>query len=164
MPKKTFKDIHGKTKLGLFLQEKAPNLLSGILDVAGGLIPGASGVTDTIKGLIGQSSLSEEDKAYALKLIDIDFKNVDSARKMQSDIATSEHSTPLAKNFIYYLASFWSLITAVYVYLITFTTVVNTRAADTILGFLLGTIIATVINFFFGSSKSSKDKTNLLVR
>lgn len=32
----------------------------------------------------------------------------------------------------------------------------NVRFADTSLGFLLGTVIATVINFFFGNSETSK--------
>jgi ABC-type nitrate/sulfonate/bicarbonate transport system permease component len=35
----------------------------------------------------------------------------------------------------------------------------NTHFAEIILGFLLGTAVATIISFFYGSSKSSKDKT-----
>ena len=38
----------------------------------------------------------------------------------------------------------------------------NVRFADTILGFLLGTIIATIINFFLGSSKGSADKSEII--
>ena len=34
----------------------------------------------------------------------------------------------------------------------------NVRFADTILGFMLGTLLGTVIAFFFGSSKSSQNK------
>jgi hypothetical protein len=36
------------------------------------------------------------------------------------------------------------------------------RFADTILGFLLGTVVATIINFFLGSSAGSKEKTETL--
>ena len=36
--------------------------------------------------------------------------------------------------------------------------------ADIILGFLLGTAVATIISFFYGSSKSSKDKTEAIVK
>jgi ABC-type nitrate/sulfonate/bicarbonate transport system permease component len=36
--------------------------------------------------------------------------------------------------------------------------------ANIILGFLLGTAVATIISFFYGSSKSSKDKTDALVK
>jgi hypothetical protein len=32
------------------------------------------------------------------------------------------------------------------------------RFADTILGFILGTVIATMLNFWFGSSIGSKEK------
>jgi hypothetical protein len=162
--KPTFKEIHGKTKLGKFLQENAPTLLQSILGIAGGLIPGASGVTDVIKGMIGNSTeLSEASKEQALALADIDFKNVDSARKMQTAIATSAEATIMSKNFVYYIAAFWSLVTAAYIFLITFMVVENTRAADTVLGFLLGTIIATIINYFFGSSQGSKDKMKSLL-
>lgn len=49
----------------------------------------------------------------------------------------------------------------IYVTAITFMQIpaANVRFADTILGFVLGTIIATVMNYFLGSSKSSADKT-----
>jgi hypothetical protein len=36
------------------------------------------------------------------------------------------------------------------------------RFADTILGFLLGSVVATIINFYFGSSAGSKAKTEEL--
>ncbi len=66
----------------------------------------------------------------------------------------------LAKNFIYLLTTFWSCFAAGYVTLITFTTIPETsvRFADTILGFVLGTIIASIIAFFFGSSFTSERK------
>jgi tetrahydromethanopterin S-methyltransferase subunit B len=72
----------------------------------------------------------------------------------------------LDKNFIYILAGFWSVFAAGYVGAITFGTIPadNIRFADTVLGFILGTIIATILNFFFGSSKSSKSKDDALVQ
>lgn len=39
----------------------------------------------------------------------------------------------------------------------------SVRFVDTILGFLLGTVVSTVIQFFFGSSVSSRKKTDELV-
>lgn len=157
--KKSFKEIHGKTRMGMFLKETAPDLLKGMISVAGNIIPGANIITDPIADLIKSSNeLDAEQKATALAYWKVDVENIQGARDMQTTIATSANSTTLSKNFIYYLAAFWSLITAVYVYLITFTEVVNLRAADTILGFLLGTIVATIINFFFGSSQ---EKVNM---
>lgn len=58
------------------------------------------------------------------------------------------------------LASYWSVVATVYIGMITFTTIPapNLRFADTILGFILGTVVATIINFFLGSSAGSKEK------
>jgi hypothetical protein len=63
-----------------------------------------------------------------------------------------------------YLTAFWSLAAAVYVGFITFGYIPpqNVRFADTILGFLLGTVVATMLNFWFGSSDGSKKKTEVL--
>jgi len=36
------------------------------------------------------------------------------------------------------------------------------KFTETIVGFMLGTAIATVINFVFGTSQSSQDKTKLI--
>jgi hypothetical protein len=52
----------------------------------------------------------------------------------------------------------------VYIFLITFTNIpeTNVRFADTILGFLLGTVVATILNFFLGSSAGSKAKQEVI--
>jgi hypothetical protein len=65
-----------------------------------------------------------------------------------------------AQRFPILLASYWSVVATVYIGLITFTTIPapNLRFADTILGFVLGTVVATIINFFLGSSAGSKEK------
>lgn len=69
-------------------------------------------------------------------------------------------SDVFSKRFVYYLATFWSLFAACYIAFITFGKIPedNQRFADTILGFLLGTIVATILQFFFGSTANSKDK------
>ncbi len=64
------------------------------------------------------------------------------------------------KRFPILLATYWSIAATVYIGLITFTTIPapNLRFADTILGFVLGTVVATIINFYLGSSAGSKEK------
>lgn len=92
----------------------------------------------------------------------LEYENTNSARDMQK-VALQQDDT-FSKRYVYYLATFWSLVAVGYIFLITFLTIpeANVRFADTTLGFLLGTIVATIINYFFGSSKSSSDKNQLL--
>lgn len=83
------------------------------------------------------------------------------ARALQR--AALEQNDTFSKRFIYYLTIFWSCFAAGYVTLITFTTIPETsiRFADTILGFVLGTIIASIIAFFFGSSHGNEKRGDL---
>lgn len=92
------------------------------------------------------------------------YKDTADARDMQK--VALQQTDLFSKRFVYYLAIFWSLFTAAYIGAITFAGIPpeSVRFADTILGFLLGTIVATIINFFFGSSQSSKEKTQELTK
>jgi len=93
-----------------------------------------------------------------------DNENTANARAMQ--MQALQQDDVFSKRFTYYLASFWSIITTIYIFCITFINIplTNVRFSDTILGFLLGSVIATLINFFFGSSKTSQQKTELLLK
>lgn len=94
--------------------------------------------------------------------IEQDHKNTANAREMQ--VAALNQDDKFSKRFVMYLAIFWSVTAVTYIFFITFGTIpeTNIRFADTILGFLLGTVVATIINFFLGSSAGSKDKTEAL--
>lgn len=100
-----------------------------------------------------EQELKEDEMAYA---------DTDSARKMQ--MAALSQSDVFSKRFLYYYAAGWSIAAAVYIAFITFGEIPekNIRFADTILGFILGTVIATIIQFFFGTSKGSRDKDDAL--
>jgi hypothetical protein len=141
-----------KTKVGLFLQKFAPN----ILDVVGDVLPdkGALGI---IKNLISKDDkLTPGQKVEALELLKIDLENTKDARDLQK--VALQQDDLFSKRFVYYLAIFWSVVSSVYFFLATFTQVVNEEMADIILGFLLGTVSGAIMNFFFGSSQGSKDK------
>jgi hypothetical protein len=105
-----------------------------------------------------------EDNRISADLEKAYLKDVQDARDMNK--ATVKSEDPFVRRFIYYLAVFWSVASATYIGFITFGYIPpeNTRFADTILGFLLGTAIASILNFFYGSSKGSHDKTEALAK
>ena len=101
----------------------------------------------------------QKEKQAELDEVKAYLGDVQSARSMQ--VEALKQDDLFSKRYVYYLASFWSIVAMVYIFMITFMTIpeANVRFADTVLGFLLGTIIATVIQYFLGSSKGSADKT-----
>jgi hypothetical protein len=92
------------------------------------------------------------------ELIQMAYGDTANARNMQVEALRQDDL--FSKRFIYIFATFWSIFAASYIGFITFGTIPenNQRFADTILGFLLGTVVATILQFFFGSSMGSKDK------
>ena len=122
---------------------------------------------------ISKEELTNEDKQKIMdsqiEIMKIDFEklklefdNTNNARNMQVEALKQDDT--FSKRYIYYLATFWSVFGVIYIFFITFGNIPanNVRFADTILGFILGTIIATIINFFFGSSKGSTDKQEII--
>ena len=91
----------------------------------------------------------------AIQYAKIVTEDTQNARQMQETMIIN--GSWLQQNFIYLFAIFWSTFAAVYIFKITFTDIPpeSQRFADTILGFILGTVIASILQFFFGSSISS---------
>lgn len=86
------------------------------------------------------------------------YQDKANARAMQT--AALNQKDKFAKRFVYYLATFWSVAATVYLMCITFVQIpeASVRFADTILGFVLGTVIASIIGFFFGSSAVTNEQ------
>ena len=144
----------------------APALATAVAGPVGGLavsaIASKLGVEDTVEAVTKAISADPE---AALKLAQIDLEtlkvqhaNTSDARAMQ--VAALNQSDVFSKRFTMYLTTFWSVCAAIYIGFITFSVIpdTNVRFADTILGFILGTVIATMLNFWFGSSIGSKEK------
>jgi len=148
----------------------APALASIVAGPAGGMavsaISKALGVTDTVEAVTKAISTDPE-AARKLAELDLeklkaDYANTADARAMQ--VAALNQSDVFSKRFTMYLTAFWSIAAAIYIGFITFSVIPdkNVRFADTILGFILGTVIATMLNFWFGSSIGSKEKAEAL--
>jgi hypothetical protein len=71
----------------------------------------------------------------------------------------------MKKDFIQdLLAALFTVFGCVYLFTITFLTIplANQRSVDTITGFIMGTMLASILNYYWGSSKGSADKTQAL--
>jgi CDP-diglyceride synthetase len=145
------------------LSNIAPALATVVAGPAGGLAVSAIarkfGVEDTVESV---AKAIAGDPEAALKLAQIDMANIADARDMQK--VALQQDDVFSKRFTMYLTTFWSVAAVVYIGFITFADIPmsNVRFADTILGFILGTVIATVLNFWFGSSEGSKRKAEIL--
>jgi CDP-diglyceride synthetase len=148
----------------------APALATAVAGPAGGLVVSAIadklGVKDTVDE-VAKAIAGDPEAALKLAQIDLDklkaeYANTADARAMQ--VAALNQSDVFSKRFTMYLTVFWSVSAVAYVGFITFGVIPdkNVRFADTILGFILGTVVATMLNFWFGSSIGSKEKAEAL--
>jgi len=91
-------------------------------------------------------------------MAEIDLKNMEGARNMQ--LKAMDSDDPLVRRFVYFFIAGWSILSATYIGFITFGEIPesNIRFADTILGFVLGTMVASMFQFLLGSSLGSRAK------
>lgn len=154
------------------LKNIAPGLATVVAGPLGGMavraIAEKLGVEDSVEAVSNAIQTNPEAAAKLaeidLKQFEVEVKDRDGARAMQ--IAALQQDDWFAKNFLYIFTSMWSIFAMSYFAFVTFGTVPasGVRMADTILGVLIGTVLTGFFNFFFGSSKSSKDKTDALMK
>jgi hypothetical protein len=150
----------------------APAVATAVGGPLGGLaisaIADKFGVQDSVEAV---AKAIAGDPEAAIKLAELDLRQFelenqdrDSARHMQETALNQEDK--YAKHFIYNFAWFWSGGSMLYFFAITFGQVPASGKdfGNIILGFLLGTAVATIISFFYGSSKSSKDKSDVMAK
>lgn len=163
--------------LALALADAVPALV--------GLIKGpqaaetATKVLDAAKAITGQDSPSaavdamRQDPAKLAELratvmqLDLEYTkaqlaDVASARAMQST-ALQQQDT-FSKRFAYYFAAGWSAFAVVFFFTATFCKIPseNLRIVDTILGFVLGTAIASIFNWLYGTTVRSATKDDTI--
>lgn len=143
--------------------ETAGAVAGKVVDIAS-LVTG--GAADPVAALKADPALAIQ---FQQKVIEDETENVrlhmadkQDARKMQ--MAALGQDDLFSKRFVYYFAAAWSLFTMAYIAAITFWPPADAgqAIANTVLGFLLGTAVATIFSYFYGSNKGSADKTRLL--
>ena len=159
-------------KFGDFLA-KAKNVLGSKGKDVGQLALAAAtgdfkGVLKEVGDILGSGTdkesvaLSEEFRArlleFELENTKLELEDKKSARSMQQ--SALQQGDLFSKRFIYYLAAFWSLVGAVFVFLVFFVDIPekNLRLVDTLEGFVLGNIVASVMSFFFGGVAGKDQK------
>jgi len=164
MPDKkiNFKDGGPGSKIGNFLRSIDKEDLLNAGSVATNIVSGNwLGAVGAIKQLVKKdATISEADKIEAYKIIELEYADLANARDMQVQIATSEHSTKLGKNFIYYLATGTFIFSSSMVVMLFFVDIPenNRDVINFILGIIVGTGLVGIFQYFFGSSKGSSDK------
>lgn len=113
-------------------------------------------ITNDEERLILKNKLEELENLNHAKILN----DINSAREMQK-AALNQHDK-FSKRFIYYLAIGIVVISFAYIFLTSFYEIpeVNKRFVDILTGGTI-TILSTIVNFFFGSSKGSRDKDQL---
>ena len=93
-------------------------------------------------------------KLKEIKLEQFRLHNENTANARSMNVEAMKSNDWFVSRFAPGLAAFWSIVSAAYIAFITFAPIPpdNVRFADTVLGFILGTVVATLINFYFGSS------------
>ena len=163
--KKPFKD----SKLFSVIKKVAPNVLDSATDLMATAVPALSPLNDIIDRAIGVASDNgDEDAVYEilaakedyLKELDMYYADLKSARNMYQS-TDHEQADKIADNVIKYNLFIVMLMVVIQCLVIMF---VDGKVAAVITG-IVGTVTGallqernTVINFFFGSSKGSKDK------
>ena len=140
------------------LKDLFSSSVGALVDSVGNAID--KNVTNKEEKMKLQKEIEKQIQDFTVEMEALNVENTKSAREMQ--IAALQQEDKFSKRFAYYLAMFWSIVGAGYLVAATWFPVVNEKMADTVLGFLLGTIVATIINYFYGSSKGSKEKQDVL--
>ena len=140
------------------LKDLFSSSVGALVDSVGNAID--KNITNKEEKLLLQKEIEKQVQDFTVQMEVLNVENTKSAREMQ--VAALQQDDKFSKRFAYYLAMFWSIVGAGYIIAATWFPVLNEKMADTVLGFLLGTIVATIINYFFGSSKGSKDKQDFL--
>ena len=91
-------------------------------------------------------------------MAELDEKSRQRATDMQ--MAAMKSDDPFVRRFLYYFIMLWSTFSVIFIPCLIWVPIPenNTRFADTILGYVLGTVITGMFAFLLGSSQGSRNK------
>ena len=91
-------------------------------------------------------------------MAELDEKSRQRATDMQ--LKAMESDDPLVRRFIYFFIGFWSIFAAAFIPSLIWVPIgeSNMRFADTVLGYVMGTMVTSMFAFLLGSSQGSRNK------
>lgn len=106
------------------------------------------------------AKIQEEANRHSEFLAELDEKSTQRATDMQ--MVAMQHTDPMIRRHVYYFAWFITIVSFVYFFMVSFMPVENRNRdfINIILGFLVGTVINSLIRFFYGSSSKSQEDTD----
>jgi hypothetical protein len=157
-----YKDEHGKSRVGDILRSIGKSdIIEKAIGIAGNVASG--NYLGAIKTLVSKDSdITPVQLEQINKEIELEYQDRADARALQ--VAALNQDDLFSKRFLYYFALGICGFSMGIVIMLFFVEIPesNQRIVDMILGVIIGSGLISVINFFFGSSKGSKDKTDLL--
>lgn len=146
---------------------------SGATDLIGAVGKIVDNVTTTKEEkmqLENELKKSEQQYQVEMKKLSVEeqriiFQDVDSARKREATVQTSEHATRFSKNISPILAIFTTAITFTLFYLVIFKNSTFDPGIKDIVVYILGvlsTILTQVYSYYFGSSQGSSNKNSII--
>jgi len=143
---------------GALVGPAAGKAVGALLDVFG--VSTERELKEAILNASPEQLLAAKEADYNFKLAYLTAEVADKADARAMQVSALAQTDISSKRFIYNLSWFWSIASICYIGFITFYEIpeANIRFADTILGFLLGTVIASIFQFFYGSSFGSRQK------
>jgi hypothetical protein len=147
------------TAFGNFLRKVKGNILPSVLDAVGvGDMARAIGIVSNDPKNAG---MTQEEADTFFRLIELEIQDLANARLMQ--VESLKQNDLFSKRFVYYLTI--SIVAFVFLMVVCLFFVDIPKENKTIIDMVVGIVIGgytSIIAFYFGSSKSSKDKTSQL--
>ena len=138
-----------------------PKVADAVMEKGVDYVQGKLGVELKPEGQMSQEDVSKLKEA-AMKheefMAELDEKSRQRATDMQMQAMKS--GEPLVRRFVYFFIGFWSIFAAAFIPSLIWLDIPdqNMRFADTIVGYVMGSVVTSMFAFLLGSSQGSRMK------